>query len=128
VSLGASLAVAQPLPKKLNVHRPDADCTICHTADRAALEADPQAAARLIVPDIDARCSACHDSEGPSHVVGVVPNKPVPDTLPLSTHGQITCATCHFVHGERNPYGDFVRIDNSRGGLCLTCHKLSELQ
>jgi len=25
-------------------------------------------------------------------------------------------------------FGDFVRIDNRRGALCLTCHQLSELQ
>jgi predicted CXXCH cytochrome family protein len=52
----------------------------------------------------------------------------VPDTLPLSRDGLITCATCHFIHGEKNPYGDFVRMDNTRGGLCLTCHELKELQ
>jgi hypothetical protein len=32
------------------------------------------------------------------------------------------------MHGESNTFGDFVRIDNRRGGLCLTCHQLEELQ
>ena len=129
VLVGVLLAAVQAKPKGDTVHRPDADCAGCHTAERAALEADPAAArTSLLVPDIDDRCNGCHSDEGPSHHVGIRPRKPVPDTLPLSRSGLITCSTCHFVHGERNPYGDFVRIDNARGGLCLTCHELSELQ
>lgn len=126
--LAAAFAVVQAAPKGGNVHQSQADCTGCHTADRATLEHDPRAAPALIVSDVDARCSGCHDDEGPSHHVGVRPAKPVPEALPLSASGLITCATCHFVHGERNLFGAFVRVDNSRGGLCLTCHTLAELQ
>ena len=128
VLLAAALAIVEATPKRENVHRPDAECAGCHTADRAALEADRVAARTSLVPDIDARCNACHGDEGPSHRTGIPPRKPVPDTLPLSGSGLITCATCHFVHGERDPFGDFVRMNNSRGGLCLTCHELAELQ
>ena len=127
--LVVSFAVLSAASKPNNVHQPDADCAGCHTADRAALQGDPVAArTTLLAPDIDARCNACHADEGPSHHVGILPHKPVPDTLPLSGSGLIMCATCHFVHGERNPYGDFVRVDNARGGLCLTCHELADLQ
>ena len=91
------------------------------------LEGNPVAAPHQLVPDVEERCTACHD-EGPSHRTGLPPRKPVPDALPLSDSGLITCATCHFMHGERDPFGDFVRLDNSRGGLCLTCHQLEELQ
>jgi hypothetical protein len=111
-----------------NVHRPDADCAGCHTADAATLRSDPAAARNLLVPDLEERCLVCHDDEGPSHHTGIRPRKPVPADLPLSRDGVIVCATCHFMHGEQNPFGDFVRIDNSRGGLCLTCHELRELQ
>ena len=110
-----------------NLHRADAACAACHTADRDTLEQDPKAACTRLAPDLEKRCIGCHD-EGPSHHTGIRPRKPVPDTLPLSVDGLITCATCHFIHGEQNPYGDFLRIDNSRGGLCLTCHQLSELE
>jgi len=127
--LAVSLAVVEAKPKGANVHRADADCASCHTGERTALQTDPSAArTSLLVENIDDRCSACHDDEGPSHHVGIRPKKPVPDTLPLSGSGMIACFTCHFIHGERNPFGDFVRIDNARGGLCLTCHELSELQ
>jgi hypothetical protein len=81
-----------------------------------------------LVPDIDEHCSRCHDDEGPSHHVGIKPHKPVPEVLPLSGEGLIICATCHFVHGEHTSNSAFERIDNARGGLCLTCHELSELQ
>ncbi len=111
-----------------DVHRPDASCPVCHSAQRDALEADRAAARGLLAPDLEARCLLCHNDEGPSHRTGIRPVKPVPAILPLSVDGLITCATCHFVHGERAPAVDFLRIDNSRGGLCLTCHELSELQ
>jgi predicted CXXCH cytochrome family protein len=114
-------------PRGENVHRPDANCGACHTADRDTLERDPIAARAALVPDLEERCARCHD-EGPSHRTDIPPRKAVPDTLPLSVGGTITCSTCHFVHGEQNPFGDFLRIDNSRGALCLTCHELSELQ
>jgi hypothetical protein len=132
---GASIAllallVAPPARAKSqgeNVHRADARCEACHTADATALHADPEAARHLLAPDLEARCAACHGDEGPSHETGIPP-RPPPPALPLSDQGRITCATCHYMHAESNAFGDFVRIDNRRGGLCLTCHQLSELQ
>lgn len=115
-------------PPGENVHRPDAECTACHTTERGMLERDRKAARALLAGDLEERCILCHGDEGPSHHTGIQPRKPVPDMLPLSVEGLITCATCHFMHGEPNSAGDFLRIDNSRGGLCLTCHELSELQ
>ncbi|HLK11315.1 MAG TPA: cytochrome c3 family protein [Candidatus Binatia bacterium] len=129
VLLAAPLAVATAGgSRRENVHRPGADCGVCHTAGRGALEQDPAGARGLVAPDLDARCTGCHDDEGPSHGTGIRPQRPVPDALPLSADGLITCATCHFVHGERDSFSYFERIDNSRGALCLTCHALSELQ
>jgi len=111
-----------------NVHRPDVDCMRCHNVVAATLQSDPTAARSLLADDLEARCILCHGNEGPSHRTGIRPRKPVPDTLPLSGEGLIICATCHFMHGEQNATSAFVRIDNSRGGLCLTCHELSELE
>ena len=127
--LTASLAVvAAKGPSGENVHRPDAECTGCHTANRAMLEEDRPAARGLLAADLEERCILCHGDQGPSHHTGIRPTKPVPETLPLSAEGLITCATCHFVHGEQAASRDFVRIENSRGGLCLSCHTLAELQ
>ena len=128
--LAAVLLVAVALaarPRGADVHRLDGDCEACHTADAVTLHADAQAAKTLVAPDLEERCNACHGDEGPSHKTGVAPTKPVPDSLPL-TEGKLTCATCHFMHGEANAGEDFCRIDNRRGELCLTCHDLSELE
>jgi hypothetical protein len=125
--MGALGAVLAKKPPGENVHRPDADCRSCHTAERDALDSDRAAARALLASDLEERCMRCHDDEGPSHHTGMAPKGPVPATLPLSTEGLVTCATCHFVHGEQDPFGDFIRLDNRRGGLCLTCHDLSEL-
>lgn len=127
VILAPLVAVQAETSPTQSVHGADVDCTACHTADRATLERDPRAAASLVVSDLEDRCSVCHD-QGLSHQTKIRPIKDVPGALRLSAEGLITCPTCHFVHGEQNPFGNFVRIDNSRGGLCLTCHYLSELE
>ncbi len=126
VGMLLAAAVAKPPPGQ-NVHRSDAVCTGCHTADQGTLERDRVAARSLLAADLEERCILCHD-EGPSHHTGIRPKKPVPDTLPLSGEGLITCATCHFVHGEPEAVGEALRIDNTQGRLCLTCHELAELR
>lgn len=123
-------AVAAPGGKSQgdDVHRQDADCSTCHTADAATLARDPGAARQLLATDLERRCNVCHGDEGPSHPTSVRAGKGVPDILPLAGDGTIGCATCHFMHGENNRFGDFLRIDNREGALCLTCHRLSELE
>ena len=115
-------------PERPDPHRAGADCAWCHTADAAQLERDPAAARAALRPDLDARCSACHSGEGPSHRTGIRPTRPVPADLPLSDGGLITCSTCHYPHGEGDRRQAYERMDNRRGRLCLACHTLSELQ
>jgi len=124
VLLRAALAAK---PRGENVHRPQGDCAACHTADAATLGRDGAAARKLLAPDLEERCNGCHGDEGPSHPTGVRSAKTVPE-LPLTDDRRITCPTCHFMHGESNAFGDFLRLDNRRGGMCLSCHQLSELQ
>lgn len=111
-----------------NVHRAGVDCVPCHGQDAGWLAAHHAAAATTLKPDLDAVCAGCHADEGPSHRTGIVAKRPVPPTLPLAADGTITCATCHFVHGEATTSESFERIDNAHGELCLTCHELSELE
>ena len=59
---------------------------------------------------------------------GIPPKGAVPPQLPLSADGKITCATCHFLHGEPGAGEAFCRIDNRKGALCLSCHTLAELE
>lgn len=113
-----------------DVHRDKSpgSCLACHSADEPTLHARASVASPMLADDLDARCAACHDPLDASHRTGVVPKRPVPPALPLSADGKVTCATCHFMHAESDAFGDFVRIDNRKGALCLTCHELSELE
>jgi hypothetical protein len=128
VHLVTLLAAALAKPHGENVHRAGGDCRACHTADATTLSADKAAAATALAPDLEARCASCHGDEGPSHRTGIRPMKSAPAALPLAADGTIACATCHFLHGENNTFGDLLRLDNRRGGLCLSCHELSDLQ
>lgn len=111
-----------------NVHRMDGNCRTCHTADATELNANRSRAMTALQPNLEATCNRCHGAQGPSHKTNVAAKPGVPSILPLSVDGKLTCATCHYMHGENNQYGDFLRIDNRRGKLCLTCHKMSELE
>ncbi len=42
--------------------------------------------------------------------------------LPLGKHGEVHCTTCHDPHN--NKQGDFLRITDRRGAVCLTCHDM----
>jgi len=125
VALAGALAAK---PTGENVHRLDGgNCRSCHTEDAPALNADKAAARTALVPDLEGACDRCHD-EGPSHKTNIPPKRPEPAALPLAADGTIGCATCHWMHGEHNEFGSFLRLDNRKGGLCLSCHELSELQ
>src|SRR5690349_21346121 len=79
VAVAAAVLVAATLaakPKGEDVHRSDAECATCHTADATALRRAPKAAASDLVPDLESRCAKCHD-EGPSHRTGIKPVRPV---------------------------------------------------
>lgn len=128
VSAGLCRMAFATKPAGENVHHPGVDCRLCHTSNSATLSQDHATARTMVVPDLEARCGGCHGPLDASHRTGVQPKKSVPESLPLSADGRITCSTCHFMHGESNAFGDFVRIDNRRGGLCLTCHEISELE
>lgn len=112
-----------------DVHRPGAPCATCHTtANAAELNQDKSRARTMLRPDLEAVCAKCHGNEGPSHKTNI-PSKPKsPAELPLGPGRRITCTTCHWIHGEDNHFGAFLRIDNRRGKLCLSCHTMSELE
>ncbi len=43
--------------------------------------------------------------------------------LPLGSHGEMHCTTCHDPHD--NELGDFLRVTDRMGAICVSCHKLS---
>ena len=84
-----------------------------------------------------------------SHPVDIRPQEGVHPELPLDHEGTITCSTCHDPHSEPSsatPYAKrgvverlkgmfssagyptyFLRISNTEGQLCLSCHKSEEV-
>jgi predicted CXXCH cytochrome family protein len=43
--------------------------------------------------------------------------------LPLGSHAEVHCTTCHDPHN--NQLGNFLRISDQMGAVCITCHDLS---
>src|SRR5262249_61938266 len=96
LALGAVTAPGgKPKSHGDNVHRQDAECSSCHTADAATLARDPGAARQLLPTDLDGRCNVCHGDEGPSHPTSVRPTKAVPEILPLAGGGTTGWPTRH---------------------------------
>ncbi len=48
------------------------------------------------------------------------PPEVVSRELPLGTHGEVHCTTCHDPHN--NELGDFLRISDQMSLICITCH------
>ncbi|MCP4246605.1 MAG: hypothetical protein GY778_06115 [bacterium] len=42
--------------------------------------------------------------------------------LPLGSHGEVQCTTCHDAHNTR--HGDFLRVTTRRAAICINCHDL----
>ncbi len=122
-----------------------ADCLECHASEPTGTATGNYTSGSRL-KDTAALCLSCHKDEGESH-----PMKDVkldfapPADLPLDPAGEMTCITCHSAHGERfstREYSSesplarivgrfsskkrktyFLRRPNSKGELCLACHK-----
>ncbi len=46
----------------------------------------------------------------------------LPSDLPLDAQNQLQCSTCHDPHN--NGFGQFLRVDNRRSQLCVSCHNI----
>ncbi len=79
-------------------------------------------------------CIACHRiDQGFSHPVDVVPSSTIsiPDSLPLTIEGKITCTTCHDAaanhgagtSGARRNYMLRATLTDAFGTTCAVCHR-----
>jgi len=121
-------------------------CLSCHKTQPAQ---NTKFTGKYVIPVISrfiknetAMCNECHGDDNTSHIVGVSPNFTVPADLPLNKENQVTCLTCHYVHGSlktdrvmastslmdhifnraRLGKSYILRRNNAEGDLCLSCH------
>ena len=125
-------------------------CSTCHVTYQTANTSGNTIS--YIVVNVDSShihtyvCLGCHPHKAEVHPVQITSSFPVPKDLPVSKMREITCTTCHNPHFSRyssRPWiprsflqilNDFVkrkkqyktyflRRNNSKGELCMSCHK-----
>jgi hypothetical protein len=125
-----------------------AECLDCHPAHRKEPSADvslqPRNPASLRclachgAPSVDERAPLVHDYEHPAPIflpdgrrwtpLGGLPlYGPDGEPLPPNENGDLTCASCHLVHGPTaTGTGDSLRRSDWRDG-CAACHESDTL-
>jgi predicted CXXCH cytochrome family protein len=121
--LGAALWCAltglAPAAGAKGAHLNAGDCSGCHVAGS---EAGQGRTTRLIASQ-EALCVRCHErAVQMSHPTGVVPTRPPPAEYPLDWKGELTCSTCHIVHGSEP---GLLRGTKHARAFCLACHDQS---
>ncbi len=97
-------------------HLLDQVCSNCHLAGK---EVDPAQAGRLIASQ-ELLCGVCHKNvKRMSHPTGFAPKGTLPAGFPLDWKKDLTCSTCHDVHGTKP---GLLRGERRGKDLCLACH------
>jgi predicted CXXCH cytochrome family protein len=114
-----ALATAAGLHATLNPaqkHMIGRACSSCHLAGDEVSKEN----AHLLVASQEKLCADCHPkSVQVSHPSGIRPTLAVPPAFPLDWKGDMTCSTCHNVHGS----SPGLMRGSARGKiLCLSCH------
>ena len=79
--------------------------------------------AKELVASQEVICGRCHAKAlKMSHPDGFAPNRKLPPEYPLDWKGDMTCSTCHLVHGNTP---DMLRGNKRGAAFCLACHKPS---
>lgn len=100
-------------------HPAGAVCTDCHLAGEETTTAN----AHELIRDQESICGDCHAAAlTVAHPSGFAPGRTIPSEYPLDWKGDITCSTCHRVHGDTP---GLIRGDKYGKDLCLSCHELS---
>ncbi|MEA3348076.1 MAG: cytochrome c3 family protein [Pseudomonadota bacterium] len=108
-----------------NPHKMETDCSNCHLR---APRPD-EAATNLFVADIETLCLRCHTGVklAMSHPIGVKPTFKLPLDMPLDWKGELTCTTCHRMHGkDENRFfssNKFLRRNSTGKAFCFECHQ-----
>lgn len=92
-------------------------CEACHLAGKG-VKPDQ---AHLLVASQEKLCGNCHQASSQvSHPSGFAPNGKMHDDYPKDWKGDLTCSTCHDVHGKA---AGLLRGNRRGREFCLSCHE-----
>ncbi len=143
----ASAGERQANPHQISALSKGETCLRCHVSPPDGLPTEPGRS--LSVNRSDYRldgvqmCMGCHEAGSAAHMVGKLSPVMIPENMPLSEQGSVTCLTCHYVHGSfesDRPWANvsffdrlfvseymyksyLLRQSNENGELCLLCHR-----
>jgi len=95
-------------------------CTSCH------LSSQPKGSEKesvLLINSQEVLCGKCHAQViKTSHPSGLIPRKRTPKEYPLDWKGELTCSSCHHIHGNQP---GLLRTNKRGKEHCLSCHEMS---
>ena len=98
-------------------HLEKADCATCHLGGRNVTAQQ----AGMLTASQEVLCGRCHPAATRvSHPSGFQPKSKPLDIYPLDWKGDLTCSTCHDVHGHN---AGLMRGTRTGKDLCLSCHE-----
>jgi predicted CXXCH cytochrome family protein len=102
--------------KAANPHPAATACDQCHLAREEITVHN----AKILVAEQEQLCRPCHQNAvQASHPSGIQPSMHIPDEYPLDWKGELTCSTCHDIHGS-NP--GLARVKTTGRAMCMACH------
>lgn len=103
--------------QRAGVHPRQAACESCHLGDKAVAPGQ----AHLLRAPQEKLCASCHQNANQvSHPSGFTPKSAVSKEYPLDWKGDMTCSTCHDIHGATP---GLMRGERRGKALCLACHE-----
>ncbi len=112
-------------PTKINPHRGEGNCQVCHVASENDLTSwfTFTSTKKMLRKDFNELCRQCHGIQF-GHGVGKAPSMNKRD-LPLDADGKIACAiTCHNMHvKDGDPVQQKYHLRFTQYELCVSCHK-----
>lgn len=112
------MASASNAFKPRDFHPQNTKCTNCHLSEKVTKEN-----ANQLVANQEGLCGDCHaNALKVSHPSGFTPNRSLPGSYPVDWKGDLTCSTCHQVHGSEH---GLLRGIRSGRDFCLACHEES---
>ncbi len=98
-------------------HLEPESCPDCHMAQG---EITAENASKLLASQ-EYLCKQCHPNAlEQSHPSGFTPHSQPPEEFPLDSKGDLTCSTCHDLHGNNR---GLIRVNRFGRALCVSCHQ-----